>query len=846
MFCLYLLFLMAKQNMKIFLTAILAVTISVSFGQFPKTYSSSELYHQLEKLKSGASILYLAAHPDDENTRLISYFENKLHVRTAYLSLTRGDGGQNLIGTEIGPGIGVLRTQELLAARVIDGGEQFFTRAVDFGYSKSAKESFEKWGKEEILADVVFVIRKFQPDVIVTRFPTTQYAGHGHHSASAILADEAFDLAADPKAFPEQLKYVDVWQPTRLYFNTSSWWIKDLEQQANKSDDFIRMDVGEFNSVLGTSYAQIASRARSEHKSQGFGTDFPYGTSIEYIRYVKGDKVSPEGDILEGIKNDWARHGAPEIGDLITKALAEFDSNNPAATASTLAEAGKLLSQKSKTPFFTEKQSELNELLVHILGVSIEFNTSKMLVVPGEDVTARLNVVNPTSTPMNMEKVMFQSKEVLGKTELINNSLFSEEIKLPIAKDASFSNPYWLNEPFENLYSTDDYTLLGKPENDPALSADLHFEIEGYHFALPVAIKEKIVDPAKAVIFNPTYIVPRVSFNFSENVVVSAGGQSQTVYVTATNHGDSFTGNVRLNLPKGWKVSPSEHAVSLKGAGDAAMLGFEITATDLAQTGNAAVEVTHSDIALRKPAKSLQIIDYDHIPAQIMLNDAKIGLVPIDLQKGAVKLVGYIDGPGDDVAKYLKAAGYNIEHISDRELRGGNLDKYDAIITGIRAFNTREDLAFFNDNLNAYVKAGGTWIVQYNTSRGIKSEKIGPYPFVITNERVTDEYAEARILVPLHQVMNFPNKIEKSDFDGWVQERGLYFAADWDSNFEPIISWNDPDEPARNGGLIIAPYGAGNFVYTGISFFRELPAGVPGAYRLLANLLALNQKAPKN
>jgi len=832
--------------MRLFLTAILAVTISVSYGQFPKTYSASELYHQLEKLNSGASILYLAAHPDDENTRLISYFENKLHVRTAYLSLTRGDGGQNLIGTEIGPGIGVLRTQELLGARAIDGGEQYFSRAVDFGYSKSAKETFEKWGKEEILADVVFVIRQFQPDVIVTRFPTSQYAGHGHHTASAVLAEEAFDLAADPNAFPEQLEYVDTWQPKRLYFNTSSWWVKDLEQQANKSNDFLRMDVGEFNNQLGTTYAQIASRARSEHKSQGFGTDFPYGTSIEYIRYVKGEKVSPGGSILEGIENDWARHGAPEIGSLITRALAEFDANNPAATASTLAEAGRLLNQKEQNPFFIKKQSELNDLLLHMVGVFVEFNTSKMLVVPGENVTARLNVVNPASTPINMEKMMFEGKQILGKTELLNNALFSEEVKLKIDKDAAFSNPYWLTEPYENLYVTEDYTLLGKPENDPSLSADLHFEIDGYRFVLPVAVKEKIVDPAKAVIFNPTYVVPHASFNFSENVVVSVGDQVQTVYVTATNHGESFSGNVRLSMPNGWKVNPAEHKVSLKGAGDAAMLGFEISPTAMAEAGNARVEVTHSDVALRKPAMSLQIIDYDHIPAQIILTEAEIGLVPIDLQTGDVKLVGYIDGPGDDVAKYLKAAGYLVEHITERQLRAGELDKYDAILTGIRAFNTRDDLAFFNDNLNTYVENGGTWIVQYNTSRGIKSDKIGPYPFVITNERVTDEYAEARILNPGHRVMHYPNEIGDSDFDDWVQERGLYFAADWDSKFEPIISWNDPDEPPRNGGLIIAPYGDGNFVYTGISFFRELPAGVPGAYRLLANLLALSQKAPKN
>lgn len=832
--------------MRISLTAIFALTISWLFGQFPTTYTSSELYHQLEKLNTGASVLYLAAHPDDENTRLISYFENKLHVRTAYLSLTRGDGGQNLIGTEIGPGIGILRTQELLAARNIDGGEQYFSRAVDFGYSKSAEETFEKWGKENILADVVFIIRKFRPDVIITRFPPSNYAGHGHHEASAILAEEAFDLAADPNAFPEQLTDVKVWQPKRLYFNTSSWWIKDLEEQAKNSDDFLRIDVGEYNSLLGESYAQIAARSRSQHQSQGFGTDFPYGTNIEYIKYVKGDKVAPGGKLLDGIGNDWSRYDADDIGDLIDQAIKNFDPLNPSATATTLAKAGKILNSKEKNPFFTQKQKELNHLLLHMLGVSIEFNTDKMLVVPGQDVFARIDIVNSSKSPLTLQKAVYQGEDILDEANLVNNVLFSEEVKMHIDKDADFSNPYWLNAPFENIYQVDDYSLLGNPQNAPSVSADLYFEKDGYTFSVNVPVKEKIVDPAKAVIFNPTYIVPRVTFNFSENVNIAAGSDYRSVQVTVTNHGESFAGEVQLDLPKGWEAKPSRLSLDLEGAGNAKIISFDVRAIAGAQPGKASISVIKSDKSLRKPAMSLEIIDYDHIPAQIILKAATIELIPIDLKTGDVQLVGYIDGPGDDVAKYLSAAGYKVEHISADDLRSGNLSRFDAIVTGIRAFNTREDLAFDNENLNAYVAAGGTWVVQYNTNRGLKSEKIGPYPFTITRERVTDENAVARILLPDNALMNYPNKITQADFDHWVQERGLYFAADWDPKFQALISWNDGGEPARDGGLIVAPHGDGYFVYSGISFFRQLPAGVPGAYRLLANILALSSQDPKN
>lgn len=831
----------------LFLTVFLTCS-TLAFAQFPKTYSSTDLYHRLEKAAKGERILYLAAHPDDENTRLISYFENGMHVRTAYLSLTRGDGGQNLIGTEIGAGIGILRTQELLAARRIDGGEQYFTRAVDFGYSKSATESFAKWGKEEVLEDVVFVIRKFRPDVIITRFPPDNYAGHGHHEASAILAEEAFDLAKDPEAFPKQLDYVKTWQPKRLYFNMSTWWDKDLPEKAAKNpEDYVVIDIGAYNNLLGESYSQIAAMSRSQHRSQGFGTDFPYGKNLEYLKYVKGDKVNPGEGILEGIASGWQRHDAQDIEEDLIDMLSEYNFKNPAASLTPLISVAKELSKLTGNPFFDHKQAEIEDLILDMMRVTTEFNTAEKYAVPGGTVSTELLINNPGDVSLNLRRAVYSNQNLADPGLIADNKLFTAEPEISISEDAPFSNPYWLNEPYENMYEVNDYSLLGAPENKTKLAATLTFEVQGYTFETSVPLREKRVDPARGVIYNPVYIVPKANFNFSEDVVIAAkGSDAKQVKLTVTNNADTFDGTVGLQLPKGWSVTPEQHDVTFDRSGESVILTFEIKAGKSAKPGKAAVTARAKTGELRKPAMSLQRIDYEHIPAQIILKDAEIKLVPLDLKRGDVKLIGYIDGPGDDVAKYLEAAGYEVEHIGAEALRSGDLSKYDAILTGIRAYNTRPNLQFDNDNLNAYVKAGGTWVVQYNKSRGLLTDQIGPYPFTLSHQRVTEEDAPAKFLEPEHAVFNTPNKLSQKDFEGWVQERGLYFASDWDKAFTPLIAWHDIDEPARKGGLLAAPYGEGYFVYTGISFFRELPAGVSGAYRLLANILALEQKAPKN
>ena len=834
--------------MRTYILSLLLICSTGLAAQFPQTFTSTDIYHQLQEAANGKRILYLAAHPDDENTRLISYFENGMHVRTAYLSLTRGSGGQNLIGTEIGPGIGVLRTQELLAARRVDGGEQYFTRAVDFGYSKSADESFDKWGRENVLSDVVYVIRKFRPDVIITRFPPTRRAGHGHHEASAILAAEAFDMAGDPNAFPEQLKYVKTWQPGRLYFNASTWWNKGLpEIAAGDSADYVTMDIGAYNSLLGESYGQIAAVSRSQHRSQGFGSDFPYGSSIEYLQYVKGSKVAPGGNILSGLESDWERFDAQDIEAVLQEALSDFDFRNPGASLPRLITAAKELSKLDNNPFFRDKKEQINALILDVLHVAVEFTTDAPYTVPGGQVNADLMINNPGDRQVKLVQARCFGNDLGGEIELIHNEVYEKKVNISIPSDAPFSNPYWLREPFTYIYKVEDYHLLGNADNEPAIAARLVFDIDGYTFGKSYQLKEKHVDPAQGVMYTPVYVVPRVSFNFSEDVVISPVGESaKTVKLTVENHNGKFDGTVGLSVPEGWTVQPVEHKISFERTGEKVILVFTVQAGKKAKNGLAEVVATSASGDLRSPAMSLQRIDYPHIPAQIILKPAAVKLVPLDLNRGNVRLIGYIDGPGDDVARYLEAAGYTVEHIDAAMLSNGDLSRYDAILTGIRAFNTRPELVFANDNLNRYVKNGGTWIVQYNTTRGLLTDQIGPYPFTISHERVTEEDAPPTLLEKNSPVFNQPNKISASDFDGWVQERGLYFASDWDGAFTPLIAWHDQDEPDRLGGFLVAPYGKGYFVYTGISFFRELPAGVPGAYRLLANLLDLGNGTPKN
>lgn len=813
---------------------------SFLFAQFPPAETSAHLYKDLLKANNTARVLYLAAHPDDENTRLISYFENGRHVRTAYLSLNRGAGGQNLIGTEIGPAIGVLRTHELLKARAIDGGEQFFTRAVDFGYSKTADETFDKWGKETILGDVVRTIRLFRPHVIITRFPTESYGGHGHHIASAILAEEAFDLAADPNAFPEQLDALEPWQTTRLYYNASTWWNPKIAELAETSDDYVSMDVGGYEHLLGESYSQIAARSRSSHASQGFGADYPYGKAMEYLRYEKGDKVPKGEDILVGIDQGWEKTSVPQVGEILEKAIADFDFRNPEKTVPAVIEVLKLLRSAEPDPLISYKTEEFERLLLKLAAVEVHYYANKPKTIPSDTLATRLMVSAPTAVEVKVLEV--NGKSLGADGVVVGDNPYSADLVEIIDENSPYDNPYWLSEIGGYLYKIDDPSLLDRPVNRPSIAAEVKLSVGGYEVHHRSAAQYKTVDPTRGVVYTPVYIVPPITYNFSEAVVISPAGSDQTAELIATAHADNVSGSIELQVPRGWKAEPSAFRFDFEDRGSKEVVRIHISRSNGAESGQMRLKAENGEAPL-----SLTEITHSHIPAQILLQPAEIALSAIDLNRGEVRKIGYIEGPGDDVAKYLRTAGYDVHIVSEAEFTAGiSPEDYDAIVTGIRAFNTRDELVLANDKLNEYVKGGGTWIVQYLTTAGLKTDRVGPYPFTVSRERVTDENSDVRFLAPNHPALRSPNILTPKDFEGWVQERGLYFAVDWDPAFTAVLGWNDPGEPSRDGGLIVAPYGKGHFVYTGISFFRELPAGVPGAYRLMANILTLSKTASEH
>ncbi|MFT6175611.1 MAG: LmbE family N-acetylglucosaminyl deacetylase, partial [Cryomorphaceae bacterium] len=599
--------------MRLLLSGLFSLLVFAAQAQFPEKESSSELYHELLKASNTASILYMAAHPDDENTRLISYFENNLHARTAYLSLTRGDGGQNLIGTEIGSAIGILRTQELLAARDIDGGEQFFTRAVDFGYSKSADESFDKWGRANILRDAVWVIRKFRPDVIVTRFPPTNNAGHGHHEASAIVAEEVFDMAADPNAFPEQLEFVDTWQPKRLYFNTSTWWIKDLEEQAQKSDDFITVNVGEYNTLIGESYAQIAARSRSEHKSQGFGSDYPMGNQTEFMEYVLGEKVEKGENLLSNIPTDWDKTEVPQVGRILEKVINDYDFADPAASVSGIIEALTLLNEAESTPLVDRKIPDLENLLVRLAGLEMEATTKEYLVATGSKVSCevKINLTSDIETEV-MKVAGFGFSDTTGGSLKTNDFYYTEAI-LTIDENADYSNPYWLNAPFESIYEVLGYSDLGKPENDPSLVLKVDLKINHYALSIPLEVVQKEVDPARAVLYSPVYIVPEITAGFDENTIVAAGGEAKEISIKAQSHVGEMAGVLRPTPPEGWTCEPQEVQLNFSSAGETKLLTFKIKPEVNPSEGLIGLEF-QKDGSQPEKLQSLRVIEYDHIP----------------------------------------------------------------------------------------------------------------------------------------------------------------------------------------------------------------------------------------
>ncbi|WP_205502995.1 PIG-L family deacetylase [Rufibacter psychrotolerans] len=814
------------------------VGVSAAKAQAPRKPNAADIRLALEKLNVLGSVLYLAAHPDDENTRLIAYLANERKFRTGYLSLTRGDGGQNLIGPEIREELGIIRTQELLQARRVDGGEQFFSRANDFGFSKNPTETFNIWNKEQVLADAVWVIRKFRPDVIITRFSPQPGGTHGHHTASAMIALEAFDAAADPKRFPEQLTTVEPWQPKRLVWNTSSFFYG----QGQKFDpsDKLMVDAGLYNALLGRSYPEVAAQSRSMHKSQGFGSSGTRGEAIEYFEFLKGEKA--QKDVLEGVPTTWNRvPGSAEIAKLLQQALKGYEAANPAASVPVLLKAHAALAKLPTSYWKTVKQQELQDVLKACLGLYLEATSTRdFTVTPGQPVTLQLEAVNRSAVPVSLTRVeyLFAKKDTTLAQQLELNKpwLVRTSVELPLA--TPYSQPYWLQVPSSNgMFRVDDPALIGLPQNPAAAQVRLHLTVQGQPFQFTVPVVYKRTDPVEGEQYRPFEVTPPVFVNLTEKVYVFADAQPKPVTLRVRAGQDQVEGQVALRLPEGWRSEPASAPVKLAQKGEEQSFTFQL------YPGGAQTESTISAAVTtrgRTYTQGLKTINYPHIPAQTLFPEAEAKAVKLDLKRKGQR-IGYLMGAGDEVPASLQQIGYAVDMLQVNDLTAAALQKYDAVVTGVRAYNTLERLRFQQPQLMEYVRNGGTLVVQYNVSNGLVTSNLGPYPIKLSSDRVTVEDAEVRFLKPNHPVLNTPNKITEQDFRGWVQERGLYFPGQWAPEYEAILSSNDPGETPKDSGLLVARYGKGHFVYTGYSFFRELPAGVPGAYRLFVNLLSLGK-----
>jgi LmbE family N-acetylglucosaminyl deacetylase len=822
---------------RFFLITICLITQLVR-AQNPPALNSAEILQSLKKLNTVGSVLYIAAHPDDENTRLLAYLSKEKNLRTGYLSLTRGDGGQNLIGKEQGDLLGLIRTQELLAARRTDGAEQFFTRANDFGFSKNPEETFSIWNKDSILADVVLAIRKFKPDVIICRFPTTGEGGHGHHTASAILAVEAFDAAADPKKFPEQLANVQVWQAKRIFWNTFNFGGLNTT-----SSDQLKIDAGVFNPLLGKSYGEIAAESRSMHKSQGFGSAKARGEALEYFKQLKGDIVKQ--DLFEGINQTWTRFGATtKLQSLIDDCIKKYNPQSPEKIILDLVSIYKQLQQLDESDANIKywkllKLKETEALLVNCSGLWIEASAADYMAVPGNDVFITAQIINRNNSEVKLNGVSFfyQTDTSIVKN-LKQDELYIFKHKEKLAANAPFSNPYWLNEKHAvGMYVVNNKQLIGKPENDAAAKIIIDVTIADLNLKIERGLIYKYTDPVKGEIYRPFEVLPPATINISDKVFVFSSLDPKDVQFTVKANAANVSGTVQVKTPEGWNIDIKNAAFKLINKGDEAIITATVTPGKTSNDGKLQASLNIYGTTF---TKSIKRIEYDHIPYQFILSDAEAALVTIDLKKSGTT-IGYIPGAGDDVPACLKQIGYDVTILTDELLAKENLSKYNCIITGVRAYNTNERLQVHYTKLMEYVKNGGNLVVQYNTNTRIGPvvAQIGPYPFTISRDRVTDDNAEMRFVNSKHSVLNYPNVITQKDFEGWIQERGIYFAADIDKNYETVFSINDPGEKPSEGSLITAKYGKGNFVYTGLVFFRELPAGIPGAYRLFTNLISI-------
>lgn len=782
--------------------------------------NSAEILLGMQRLNVLGSVLYFAAHPDDENTKLIAYLASEQKVKTSYLSLTRGDGGQNLIGNELGIDLGLIRTHELLEARKIDQGEQYFTSALDFGFSKTHEETFQFWNKTEVLRESVYLIRKLRPDIIITRFPPDERGGHGHHQASAILAHDAYLAAADPNMFPEQLEELNTWQATRLIWNTSSFF-----NMQGDTKEQLEINIGQYNPLLGKSYGEISALSRSQHKSQGFGTAASNGDFIEGFQHVLGEKATT--DLFDGIDISWSRiDKSKSIQDAINKLLNDYKANKPEHSIKQLAKIWYEIQHIKDNYWRQIKSKEVEDLIIACSGIKVESISPQLKYVQGDTIQLETEIiVRSAGVTANLVKINNESIH----QSLSNNTLYKRQHKL---LHASTTQPYWLKLPINKGNYQISPDNFGQPLNADLPKSTISLEIESIPLQIVKKIYHRHVDPVRGEIHTPIEIVPALTAKVDKNNLLLKSDETSSFELNFQNHrNENKEVHIALNSSTpGWTIQPTNFTINFQQ-------GQPYQSKTILITNNTAEEPAHLTFAYEnKPITSFREIEYEHINKQTWFPPLEIKAEPIAINN-PVEKVGYIMGAGDMVPEALRLIGIQVDLLDIGKITLDILNQYDALVFGVRAMNTNKQIPQKLPIIYDYVRKGGVVVMQYNVNSGLVTEKFAPIPLNITRSRVTEEDATVQFLNPDDPVLNFPNKITEKDFENWIQERGLYFAETKNVNYRTPIAMNDKNEPPHSGSLLISRIGEGKFVYTSLSFFRQLPAGIAGANRLFVNLL---------
>ncbi len=823
----------------------------------PPSASSGELLARLERLRHPGRVLYVAAHPDDENTRLIAWLVGDRGLDVTYLSLTRGGGGQNLIGDEQSELLGVVRTGELLAARGLDGGSQRFTRARDFGYSKSAEESLAIWGHDDVLRDVVQVVREVRPDIVVTRFgPDDQ--SHGHHVASARLAGEAIALAADPSFV---IPGTEPWAVSLAWRNESHWRIDD----DTDTSAWHRVDVGTYDPMTGQSWGEVAARARTMHKSQGFGASPQVGEQFEYFTVLKGTPEataaaapSVESDPFGTLPRSWAHlPGGAAVDKALARAMRRFDPSDPSGSLDDLALVHGTLSAMDHLDA-RAALVDAEAWMQAAVGLWVTARAERPEVRSGGTVPVEVVVLQRASRPLSVRPLglvlgsaapaprepagSIRSPGLVGERSVFLQANAPYTFKGDCrADELDPTRPHWLIEPpTAASYTIPEGPARVAPDIAAPMQVRVDLEIAGVPMTVERPVTYVVTDRVHGERVEAVHVLPPLTVTPSRSARLLPIGETAEITVTVRAHGRGpAKGTVRFVPPAGVHVEPAEVPVALEGGAATDILLRVVPIEDGAPPdGPLRVEVDDA------PAWRVDTIDHPHVARRPVLRPAEVRVVPIALDRGGVDRVAYLQGSGDTVDRALIDLGYEVQGFDSTALREalstGGLDGYDALVFGIRAFNTHPELLDLLPGVEAWVAEGHVALVQYNTSsRWTVLPPLGPGAVQIGRDRVTDETAPITFIDPSDPVVSFPNALTDADLDGWVQERGLYFAATWSDAARPVLELSDPEEEPTRGAMVVTPHGDGAFVYSGISWFRQLPPGVPGPARLLANVLAL-------